>query len=312
MEFKGLEDNKEESFKSGFVSLAGRPNVGKSTLINAFLGQRIAAVSPRPQTTRHQQLGILTLNHAQIIFMDTPGIHQPRHLLGQWMNQEAKHAMDEGDVILWVVDGQVPPTNEDHMLADIINKMNRPIPILIGMNKVDRISETERMTRLTDYDSLIPAAETFLISAVTRENLDELLDTIIEHLPESPPYYPEDQVTDAYERDIAADLIRAAALRHLQDEIPHSLAIRIDEFKERDEHGAYIAATIFVERESQKPIVIGRSGRMIKRIGSSARHEIEAMGGRKVFLDLRVKVRKGWRNNKAVLQSLGFQWRQKK
>jgi GTP-binding protein Era len=300
--------NKEsESHKAGFVAVVGRPNVGKSTLINALLGQMIAAVSPRPQTTRRQQLGILTLDEAQIIFIDTPGLHHPRHKLGEHMNQEAVHSLEESDLILWLVDGHEPPQDEDRYSAETIAAIRRPIPVVTALNKTDLIDQEKMAERQSAFQDLLARAEMVTVSALNGTNLEYLISTLVKKLPENPPFYPADQITDAYERDIAADLIRAAALHHLRDEIPHSLAVRIDQFKERGTHGAFIALTLFVERESQKPIVIGQGGKMIKEIGSTARREIEAMSGRKVFLDLRVKVRKNWRNDERALRAFGFQ-----
>ncbi len=296
-----------ESYKAGFIAVVGRPNVGKSTLINALLGQMIAAVSPRPQTTRRQQLGILTLEEAQIIFIDTPGIHNPRHKLGEHMNEEASQSLEESDLILWLVDANHPPQDEDRLAAETIAAVRRPIPVVTVLNKTDLVEPTQLDEIRSAYHDLHAGAELVLISALNGTNLDTLLTTLIEKLPENPPFFPPEQITDAYERDIAADLIRAAALYHLRDEIPHSLAVRIDQFKERGTLGAFIAVTLFVESESQKPIVIGSGGKMIKEIGSTARREIEAMSGRKVFLDMRVKVRKNWRNDEKSLRAFGFQ-----
>ena len=292
--------------RSGFVAIIGRPNVGKSTLLNALLGQKIAAVSPRPQTTRKRQLGILTIENAQVVFVDTPGIHNPKHMLGEFLNQEAQEALDGVDLILWLVDSSTSPTEEDIQIADILSKAARRTPRMLVLNKTDMISAEEESTRGEEYSNLLNQATVMKVSAARRLGLGEMLETLIKLLPERPPEYPEDQVTDSYEREIAGDLIREACLIRLRDEVPHGLAVRIDEFKERENGMAYIAATIFVERESQKGIVIGEGGRMMKTIGSQARKEIEDMGGRKVFLELRVKVSKDWRNDPNALKQLGY------
>jgi len=302
-----MSENKHP-FRAGFISVMGRPNVGKSTLINALLGQKIAAVSPRPQTTRQQQLGILTTDDAQLVFVDTPGLHQPRHKLGKYMNEEAADALDDADLILFVVDiTQIPPHEEDHILVDLLGELDASPRVILAINKVDRISEDEISERTAMYQSLVPAAQAIPISASRGDGLDTLLNAFMEQIPEGTPFYPPDQVTNLYEREIAADLIRATALVHLQDEVPHAIAIRMDEYTERGERGAYIRATMIVERDSQKGIVIGEKGRMIKRIGSHARTQIENMSGRKVYLQLRVKVRKNWRNNESSLRQFGFQ-----
>jgi GTP-binding protein Era len=284
----------------------GKPNVGKSTLINALMGQKITAVSPRPQTTRKRQLGILSLENAQIIFVDTPGMHKARHKLGEYMNQEAIDTLEECDLTLFVVDASQHPDEEDQILTNSINEIKRPSPVIMVLNKIDKVDKGEVDEVQANFLSLIPKSQPILISATRGDNLDELLNKIIEKLPEGPSFFPPDQITDLYEREIAADLIREAALVILRDEVPHSIAIRIDQFTERGDHGAYIEATIFVERESQKGIVIGKGGKMLKRIGTAARLEIEAMSGRKVFLQLRVKVRKNWRNDKNVLRWFGY------
>ncbi len=296
----------ETNFKSGHVAILGRPNVGKSTLVNALLGQKITAVSPRPQTTRKRQMGILTDENVQVVFVDTPGIHHPRHKLGEYMNQQALEALQESDLILFLVDANSPPDEEDQLLVYAIQKANKVKDTFVVLNKIDLISAETLTERLISYQDLLPAAEIHPVSAKRGDHLKDLLQHMIERLPEGPRYYPSEQITDLYEREIVADLIRAAALSLLRDEVPHGIAMRIDEFTERGESGAFIAATMFVERESHKPIVIGKNGAMLKKIGMLARQEIEMMSGRNVFLKLRIKVRKNWRDDESVLRHLGF------
>ncbi len=297
----------DQIFRSGFVAVMGRPNVGKSTLINSLIGQKIAAVSPKPQTTRQQQLGILTLDQAQIVFIDTPGLHNPRHKLGQFMNDEAAQALEETDLILFLVDlTETNPHNEDRILVKLLEELDESPKVILALNKIDRVEAGELDQRAARYQALLPEAIPIRISAIRADQLDGLLDALISNLPEGPPYYPIDQITNLYEREIAADLIRAACLIHLRDEIPHAIAVRMDEYTERGDHGAYIRTTLFVERDSQKGIVLGQGGKMVKRIGTHARGQIEAMSGRKVYLQLRVKVRKNWRNNEQSLKQFGF------
>ena len=296
----------QEGHRSGFVALAGRPNIGKSTLINAFLGQNIAAVSPRPQTTRFRQLGILTLPNAQVVFVDTPGIHKPLHKLGEQMNADALEVLEDADLVLVMFDISQFPTEDDERVAERVQELSSKPPMLIVLNKVDLVSLDDLLERQSALESLIPDTEIHVISSTRGDGRDQLLDRILELLPFGPQYYAEDMITDAYERDIAADLLRAAALKLLRDEVPHCIAIRIDEYKERNERGAYIEATIFVERDSQKGIVIGKGGGMLREIGTLARKEIEAMSGRKVYLRLRVKVLPRWRNDMNALRRLGF------
>lgn len=299
-------DQFPSDFKSGFVAIMGRPNVGKSTLVNQLLGTKIAATSPWPQTTRKTQMGILTLEHAQIVFVDTPGFHNPIHKLGEKMNQEALQVLEESDIILFLVDISQPPHEEDRLLAGSLLSMRRSVPVIIALNKSDLKSKDLNEKHAELYQDLAPLSETIMISSTTGDNLDQLVSKLITLLPDGPPFFPEDQLTDLYEREIAADLIRESVLFNLRAEVPHSIAVRIDEFKDRNESTTYIAATLFVERDSQKGIVIGQGGEKLKKIGIDARQKIEELLGRKVYLRLRVKVRKNWRNDEAALRLFGY------
>jgi len=303
----------EIDFRFGFVSVIGRPNVGKSTLINALLRQKVAAVSPKPQTTRRRQLGILTTDDSQIVFVDTPGIHNPRHKLGEFLNQEAEEALPGVDVVLFLVDVSVEPTDEDKWIATRLSRLARRTPLVLAPNKMDRVPTGELTPQIEAYQALVPEdTQTIPISATSGEGLDVLMTTLSELIPFRKPEYEPEQITDMYERDIAAELIREACLLHLRDEVPHGVAVRIDEFTERGYEGAYIAATIFVERESQKGIAIGRGAEMLKRIGTTARRQIEEMSGRSVYLDLRVKVLKEWRKDEKAMRRFGYKIRKKK
>ncbi|MBN1265105.1 MAG: GTPase Era [Anaerolineales bacterium] len=292
-------------FRSGFLALIGRPNVGKSTLMNAILQHNLAAVSARPQTTRRTQAGILTLPHAQLIFIDTPGIHEPVHKLGKLMNHAARTSLEDADLHLIVFDASMDPTEEDRLMTDLLKEKSYPIPRAGLLNKADLVSEIEMEQRKVIYKQLLPDTDLTPVSAV--KGIDRtLIDQWIDLLLPGPMYYPEDQLTVDYERDIAAEMIRSAAMEFLHHEVPHSIAVRIDQYKERSEELAYIKATIFVERESQKGIVIGKQGMMLRKIGTAARKEIESMSGRKIYLELRVKVLPGWRNDDRSLKQLGY------
>jgi GTP-binding protein Era len=300
-------------FRTGYIAIIGRPNVGKSTLVNALLGQKIAAVSPKPQTTRKRQLGILTTDKYQLVFVDTPGIHSARHKLGEFLNQEAQESIAGVDVILWLVDSSVKPTEEDKQIGFLLSGIPRRTPLVLAANKMDLIPAEALTRNLETYQASVRKdAKVVSVSATHNMHLDELVELLVSLSPFRAPEFDEEQVTDSYERDIAADLIREACLNHLRDEVPHGVGVRVDEFAERENGMLYIAATIFVERNSQKGILIGEGGQMMKSIGSAARKEIEDMGGRKVFLELRVKVLKDWRNDENAMQRLGYKIGKKK
>lgn len=295
----------EQEHRSGFVSIIGKPNVGKSTLMNAYLGQKVAIVSPKPQTTRHKIRGILTLPNAQIIFVDTPGIHNPLHKLGEYMVKTAISAILDADVVVFLVDVSQLPDEEDQLIAKTLKERCKS-PIILAMNKMDLLTPDKVKPHTDAYLALGEYNDWILISAATGDNLDKLRDMIVSYLPPGPRYYPEDQIADVDERFIAAELIREKALHFLHQEVPHSIAVVIDDFKDRSEDLSYISATIFVEKESQKAIVIGKDGAMLKKIGQAARRELENLLGRKIYLELWVKVKKGWRKDEEELRRLGY------
>jgi GTP-binding protein Era len=298
--------------RSGFVAVVGKPNAGKSTLMNAYLGQKIAIVSPKPQTTRNRLLGILTLERergdiadAQIVFVDTPGIHQPQHELGEFMVETAVRAIPDADVVLFLVDISKPPGDEDRQISQILREQCRE-PVLLVMNKSDLLLRESLAGHEKAYRALGEFDGSFLISALHGDGLDELLVRTIDRLPLGPRYYPEEQVTDQQLRFMAAELVREKILQHLRQEIPYSVAVVVQDFKRRSEKMTYISANIYVERDTQKSIILGHRGSMIKRIGQEARREIEDLLETRVYLELWVKVRKKWRKNEQELRRLGY------
>ena len=299
--------------RSGFVAVVGKPNVGKSTLMNAYLGQKIAIVSPKPQTTRNRLLGILTLERvrsdpfdAQIIFVDTPGIHQPLHKLGEYMVETAVRAIPNADLVLFVVDASLPPDDEDRHIAEILAAQAGQAPVLLALNKADLLPPEGAEGHVTAYQALGVFDGWVLVSALHGDNRARLLEMIVERLPPGPRYFPEEQVTDQQLRFVAAELIREQVLRHLHQEVPHAVAVVVDQFKERSEQMTYISANIFVERDTQKGIILGQKGSMIKRIGRDARQEIEALLETRVYLEMWVKVKKKWRKDEQELRRLGY------
>lgn len=293
-------------YRSGYVAILGRPNAGKSTLLNRLMGQPIAGVSSKPQTTRKRQLGILTGQDCQIIFVDTPGLHDSKDKLSQLINTEAVFALEDADVLLYLADGSSRPDAMDARWVALIQGLKQPVPVLLAVNKSDSLDGRSFAANKHRYEELLPGARTIAVSAATGSGIEHLLQTLEEMLPEGPQYFPEDQITDDYERDIAAEMIRAACLELLKDEVPYSIAVRVDEYAQRENGMRYIHATIYVERDVQKAIVIGKGGAMIKQIGSAARIAIERMSNEKVYLDLAVKVLKDWKNNSRFLQELGL------
>lgn len=291
--------------RSGFVAVVGKPTVGKSTLINAYIGYKVAIVSPKPQTTRRRIEGILTLPRAQIVFIDTPGVHKPQHKLGEYMLEVARRAVRGVDLILWVVDVSQPPSDEDAQIAQLLTA-KRPAPIILVLNKMDLLPPDRVMPHSEAYLGLLKVDDWMMVSATRGDNRDKLLEMIIARLPAGPQYYPSEQFTDQDQRSLVAELIREAALHHLQKEVPYGVAVVIEEYSERRQDLVHIAATLFVEKTTHKGIVLGKSGDMIKRIGQAARREIERLLGRQVYLELWVKVRPRWRKDEAALRSLGF------
>lgn len=293
--------------RSGFVAVVGKPNVGKSTLLNGWLGQKIAAVSPKPQTTRQRLLGIVTREDVQVIFFDTPGLHRAHNRLGEFMVDQVQQALPDADLICFVVDGSAAPAMADTYVAEEIAARAAQVPVFLVVNKADLIPAHALQARVDAYRALVPqAVDWVVLSALNQPARSDLLERIIQRLPLGPRYYPEDQVTDLQERFIAAELIREQVLLFTHQEVPHSVAVLVDEFKERDDGLVYVSATIYVERDSQKKIILGKGGQQIKQIGQGARVQIEELVDNKVYLELWVKVWEQWRKKESRLRSLGY------
>jgi GTP-binding protein Era len=289
--------------KSGFVALVGRPNAGKSTLLNRLVGQKVAIVSDKPQTTRHRILGVRTTPAGQIVFIDTPGIHKPLHRMNRRMVEQATASLRDVDVVVLVVDATLRPGSGDEFVLDLVRKAH--VPALVALNKVDLVHKP-RLLPLMEHYAKASLRGIVPLSALTGDGSKALEDEILAALPEGEPQYPEDYFTDQTERRLASELVREKVLRHTRDELPFSTAVVIDQFEEPEAEGGLtrIFASILVEHESQKPIVVGKGGSMIKRIGTEARQDLEALLDGPVYLDLHVKVRQDWRDDERLLDEL--------
>lgn len=295
---------KAEEYKSGYVALIGRPNVGKSTLMNTLIGQKIAITSNKPQTTRNRIQTVYTDERGQVIFLDTPGVHKAKNRLGDYMVKVAEGTLKDVDLVLWLVEPSTHIGKGDQIILEKLKEIDKPVFLLI--NKLDTIPKAEVLPVMDTYRKLMDFAEIIPVSALKRYNMDDLLATIFKYLKPGPQYYDEDTVTDQPMRQIVAELIREKALYSLQEEIPHGIAVLIDSMKKRNNRIWDISATIVCEKESHKGIIIGKDGDMLKKIGSAARYEIEDQLGAKVNLELWVKVRSQWRDNEKLLRSFGY------
>jgi GTP-binding protein Era len=291
--------------RSGFVAIVGRPNVGKSTLLNRILGRKIAIVTPKPQTTRRRLMGIKTTQAVQMVFVDTPGIHRARGLMNERMVEEAKRSIGDADVVLWLVDGRMGLDPTDREIGVLLEP--RKERLVVGLNKIDAGAKSSLLPVMNELSSLLPGAELVPLSALTGENVDVLLDAVAKLLPEGPSYYPEDELTDETERAIVAEIIREKVMLETRDEIPYAVAVTIDSFEEVKERNLVrIKATIHVERPSQKAIVIGQKGSRLKSIGQSARLDIEELVGTRVYLELFVRVQADWTKQVSRLREFGL------
>ncbi|HWJ03425.1 MAG TPA: GTPase Era [Verrucomicrobiae bacterium] len=296
-----------KGYRSGFVAIIGRPNAGKSTLLNHLVGQKVAIVSDKPQTTRNTIQGIMTEARGQVVFLDTPGIHKPKHRLGEYMVQSAQRSLQGVDAILYLVDATAKfGTGEEFVLGMLAQAGS---PVILVLNKIDLVAKEGLLPLLAEWNGRGKFAAMVPASALSGSNVEGIKDELFKHLPEGPQYYPEDAITDHPERFVMAELIREKVLHRTRDEIPHSIAVDVDEVKDKQEL-VKIRATIYVERDSQRGIIIGKSGAMLKQIGSEARKDIEQMLGSKVFLELWVKVKKDWRNRESALRNLGYDARE--
>ncbi|SFF00568.1 GTP-binding protein Era [Paenibacillus catalpae] len=294
----------QSKFRSGFVAIIGRPNVGKSTLMNHLIGQKIAIMSDKPQTTRNKIHGVYTTDTSQIVFLDTPGIHKPQSKLGDYMMKTAEGALKEVEAVLFLIDVADGLGGGDRFIIEQLKKVDTPV--FLVMNKIDKVQPEQLLATITQYKDLYPFAEIVPISALQGNNVETLLAQLQKYLPEGPQYYPADQVTDHPEQFVVSELIREKILHMTREEIPHSIAVGIEDMRVQENGVVYIGAVIFVERDSQKGIIIGKKGALLKEVGKQARRDIEALLGSRTFLELWVKVKKDWRNQERVLKDFGF------
>jgi GTP-binding protein Era len=292
-----------KDFRSGYVSIIGRPNVGKSTLLNSILGEKIAIVTQKPQTTRNRVIGIKTLSDAQIIFMDTPGIHRPKHMLGETMVRTAMEALNEVDVILFMTEPHQPEAG-DKAVIELLKKVRSPVFLLI--NKIDTIRKQELLPLIEHFRGIYDFNEIVPISAMKKDGIDLLMEKVRDYLPQGPKYYPDDLITDQLERFMVAEIVREKIMERTEEELPYSVAVEVAGWNEREDGLISISCNIYVERDGQKAIIIGKRGAMLKSIGSAARIDIEKLLNTRVFLELWVKVRRNWRNDARLLKDLGY------
>ncbi len=298
-----LKNSPEKGFRSGYVSILGRPNVGKSTFLNAILGEKVAIVTSKPQTTRNRIIGVKTTPSAQIVFIDTPGIHKPKGRLGEFMVKEAMESLKEVDIVLLMVEPQKPGT-EETAIIDLF-KQRKNLTVFLLINKIDTIRKSELLPIIEKYSLLYPFDEIIPVSAVRGDGLDIVLGKIIDRLPEGPKYYPDDIFTDQLERFMVAEIIREKIMSLTEEEIPYSVAVEVTQWEEKEDM-IVINANIYVEKESQKGIIIGKRGAMLKAIGIASREEIEGLLNTRVYIELWVKVKKDWRKKTGTLRELGY------
>ena len=290
--------------KSGFVAIVGRPNVGKSTLLNRIVGQKIAIMSDKAQTTRNKIQGVYTTDTTQIVFIDTPGIHKPKHRVGDYMVEAAYSALHEVEVVLFMVAADQKRGKGDDMIIERLKKLN--VPVYLVINKIDKIHPNDLLEQIDDFKSQMDFAQIIPISATQGNNFETLMNELEANMPAGPQYFPEDQITDHPEYFVVSELIREKILQLTRDEVPHSVAVVIDSMKRKPDEKVQIQATIIIERDSQKGIIIGKGGAMLKKIGTQARKDIEKLLGDKVFLELWVKVQKDWRDKQVYLTDFGY------
>ena len=295
---------KNQNFKSGFVSIIGRPNVGKSTLLNALVGEKIAIISDKPQTTRNKILAIRNTDDAQIIFTDTPGIHKPKNKLGEYMVKVANESVGEMDAVLFVVDATNKTTEPERKIAQNLRTLR--VPVILVINKVDLARKESLLPMIADFSSLHDFEAIVPVSALKNNGVDRLLNEIMQNIPQGPAFFPDDMITDQPEKQIAAEIIREKLLWLLDKEVPHGIAIEILQMKEQDKLTS-IQANIYCEKASHKGIIIGKNGAILKKVGTMARIDIQKMLGKKVYLELWVKVKSDWRNNNYLIRNFGYE-----